>query len=180
VAARPSGECRIDGLNQMSYAVSLRQHKINAHGGYRALGNILGVHGEHDDRDARYGLLQNRSGLDTIHVGHGQVQKDYVGFQFLGLFDRFHAVNCFAADLDFRSVFQERLHEITHINVVIDNQNTFHHATNYLLLSLEENTVNSVDSNMTHVGRVLRGVPLNRRAEPVRWIFRPGATNTEP
>jgi hypothetical protein len=30
VVASARGECSIDGLDQMSYAISLRQHKVNA------------------------------------------------------------------------------------------------------------------------------------------------------
>jgi hypothetical protein len=33
VAARPCGKYRIDGFDQMSYAIGLRENNINAHGG---------------------------------------------------------------------------------------------------------------------------------------------------
>lgn len=56
------------------------------------------MHGEHENFGGRNGLAELTNGLDTIEVGHTDVDYSYIRFQVYGLLHRFPATRCFADD----------------------------------------------------------------------------------
>ena len=87
-------------------------------------GDVFGkVHGE--DEDFRFGrfFANNAGHFKTIHFGHGEVEKDEIGFGFFDVLDGFDAGGGFATNLQARLGFKEGANTTAHNGVIIRYEN---------------------------------------------------------
>ena len=112
------------GLDHVSAGYFLGQIAPRA-GRHRLLHHGFGtMQAQHDDLRGRDPLEQFSGGFDSVHVGHGDIEDEYIGGTRPGRLERFQAVGSLADDYDILSAsFDRQVQPVPDHRMIIGNDN---------------------------------------------------------
>lgn len=112
-----------DGADEFAASVGLENQSFCAEleCGFRGLIGV--IDGEKENFCFGVGAEDFASGIESVQIGHSDVEGDKVWFQLLDFLNGVSAVDGFGADLPSGVRFNERTNSLAHDLVIIGNQN---------------------------------------------------------